>query len=198
LHGKAGQGHSGATTQLGLGLSRLPVIQEGVLREGEGDGDAVVDPVHRVGSPCAGAPGICMVLVCRMNLIMDIRPTSDVRRFGRVRREASFHVVDGTTRGLTMPESRTSGGVIGTVQQVECTDAVADAVVTRALELEQRYGSTCLRDVAVRDQSAMAKVLGVTRQRVQQEISDAVSSARKARDRAGHDGVGPVVSRKRA
>lgn len=163
---------------------RTETIREGSIEPGV-NGSPVVVTATDEPDPCHGAPGICLVLSCPLNLVLDRKPTT---------KGESLHVASDKGRGLTVPMRRTSSGLVRTSKQEAASDAVAEAVVRRAVELEERYGSTCLRDVPVRDLSEMAAVLGVSRQRVTEEVRGALVKVRTAGVvRSGALGCGPLV-----
>lgn len=164
---------------------RTETIREGSIEPGV-NGSPVVVTATDEPDPCHGAPGICLVLSCPLNLVLDRKPTGTGE---------SLHVpASSKGRGLTVPMRRTASGLVRTSKQEAASEAVADAVVKRALELEERYGSTCLRDVPVNDLNEMAAVLGVSRQRVAEEVKGALVKVRTAGAvRSGALGCGPLV-----
>lgn len=174
------------------GQGRAERVREGSIEPGV-NGSPVVVTATDEPDPCHGAPGICLVLSCPLNLVLDRKPVTST---GRGARQESVHVpsAKGKGKGLTVPMRRMADGSMSSMEQAEASEAVAAAVVARAVELEERYGSTCLRDVPVNDLNEMAAVLGVSRQRVAEEVKGALVKVRTAGAvRSGALGCGPLV-----
>lgn len=144
--------------------------------------DPVV-PLPETVADCRG-PGICPVLRCRYNVLINISRSTNVETI-------TVGGCGGEGNGASLPIRRNSQGIV----RMEDLDAVVDA----AVELADKLPSTCLldyiedpelvgsiedRDISVRAHMSLAQtahVLGLTRERVRQIEGDALSRLRRSR-----------------
>jgi hypothetical protein len=118
---------------------------------------------------CPGYAGICLHLMCRENLIVDITPAG------------SLHIpaTPGRTSPITIPVRRANSGqqdVIRAVRKLASRrmDPVTNRVLSRADYLERTIGTVCLRwyqrELAGQalSQDKVGEILGVSGQRADQ------------------------------
>lgn len=133
---------------------------------------------------CPGYGGVCLHLLCRENLIVEITPSG------------SIHVpaTPGRVDAVTLPAKRLKTGQsevarLSRMLGSRRMDPVTNRVLARAHYLASGWGGVCLRWLERQRAGEMqrhevAAVQGVTKQRVQQIEAAAM---RKLRDgRAGH------------
>lgn len=151
---------------------RLPMLPAGA--ELDPDTGAVArDFGARPGEcPMDRTPGICPVLRCRHNLLLDER--------------AGALLIGGGTRGrghgAHFPLERTASASVPTLLPAHVAEAAAEAVVQRADYLADRWGTTCVIEIG--GPLTLAEVgdaLGVTREMARQEEAKALRKLGRGR-----------------
>ena len=139
-------------------------------------------PVH--GRGCDSGPGMCIVFSCLENLSVDYTPKGGVRVPETVGRCREVVIQKERSSSRNVKWSHGQRAIPG--QGPETDDQqLAFALMTRTIYLVRRWGSNCVRDFRDLEQWEVADMLGLTRQRIQQNESDAMRKLkRNARARA--------------